>query len=49
MKFSKFVKKKMNIWILMILFMVVGGIVSNQLKNKIKKYSKIPTTSGLER
>lgn len=31
----------------MILFMVVGGFVSNRLKNKFKKYSKIPTTSGL--
>ena len=27
--------------------MVVGGFVSNRLKNKFKKYSKIPTTSGL--
>ncbi len=35
------------IWIIMILFMVVGGFVSNRLKNKFKKYSKIPTTSGL--
>ena len=31
----------------MILFMVVGGFVSNRLKNKFKKYSKIPTSSGL--
>ena len=31
----------------MILFMVVGGFVSNRLKNKFKKYSKIPTNSGL--
>ena len=31
----------------MILFMVVGGFVSNRLKSKFKKYSKIPTTSGL--
>ena len=27
--------------------MVVGGFVSNRLKNKFKKYSKIPTNSGL--
>jgi hypothetical protein len=31
----------------MILFMVVGGFVSNRLKNKFKKYSKIATSSGL--
>ena len=31
----------------MILFMVVGGFVSNRLKSKFKKYSKIPTSSGL--
>ena len=35
------------IWIIMILFMVVGGFVSNRLKSKFKKYSKIPTSSGL--
>ena len=27
--------------------MLVGGFVSNRLKNKFKKYSKIPTNSGL--
>ena len=27
--------------------MVVGGFVSNRLKGKFKKYSKIPTSSGL--
>ena len=27
--------------------MVVGGFVNNKLKNKFKKYSKIPTNSGL--
>ena len=27
--------------------MIVGGIVSNRLKNKFKKYSKIPLESGL--
>lgn len=31
----------------MILFMVVGGFVSNRLKNKFKKYRKIATSSGL--
>ena len=31
----------------MILFMVVGGFVSNRLKSKFKKYSQIPTSSGL--
>ena len=34
------------IWIIMIAFMVSGGIVSSRLKSKIKKYSKIPTISG---
>jgi len=31
----------------MIAFMIVGGIVSSRLKSKIKKYSKIPTLSGM--
>ena len=31
----------------MILFMVVGGFVNNRLKSKFKKYSQIPTSSGL--
>ena len=31
----------------MILFMVVGGFVSSRLKCKFKKYSKIPTSSGM--
>ena len=31
----------------MILFMVVGGFVSSRLKSKFKKYSKIPTSSGM--
>jgi len=35
------------IWIIMIGFMIVGGIVSSRLKSKIKKYSQIPTISGL--
>ena len=34
------------IWIIMILFMIVGGFVSSRLKSKFKKYSKIPTCSG---
>ncbi len=35
------------IWIIMIAFMIVGGIVSSRLKTKIKKYSQIPTLSGM--
>ena len=35
------------IWIIMIGFMIIGGIVSSKLKGKIKKYSQIPTNSGL--
>ena len=35
------------IWIIMIGFMIIGGIVSSRLKGKIKKYSQIPTNSGL--
>ena len=31
----------------MIAFMIIGGIVSGKLKSKFKKYSKIPTLSGL--
>lgn len=31
----------------MILFMIIGGIVSSRLKSKFKKYSKISTISGL--
>tara|TARA_B110000263_G_scaffold110800_1_gene96864 strand:- start:19 stop:684 length:666 start_codon:yes stop_codon:yes gene_type:complete len=31
----------------MIAFMLIGGFVSNRLKSKFKKYSKIPTSSGL--
>jgi Zn-dependent membrane protease YugP len=27
--------------------MVIGGFVSNRLKNKFKKYSKVSTSSGL--
>ena len=31
----------------MIAFMIVGAIVSSRLKSKFKKYSKIPTLSGM--
>ena len=31
----------------MIGFMIVGGIVNSRLKGKVKKYSKIPTLSGM--
>jgi len=31
----------------MIGFMIVGGIVSSRLKSKVKKYSQVPTVSGL--
>lgn len=31
----------------MIGFMIVGGIVNSKLKGKFKKYSKIPTVSGM--
>jgi len=31
----------------MIGFMIIGGIVSSQLKSKVKKYSQIATVSGL--
>ena len=41
-------KNKNNmIWIIMIGFMVIGGIVSSKLKSKFKKYSQISTTSGM--
>ena len=35
------------IWIIMIGFMIVGGIVNSRLKSKVKKYSQIPTLSGM--
>ncbi len=35
------------IWVIMIGFMIVGGIVSSKLKSKFKKYSQIPTLSGM--
>ena len=35
------------IWVIMIGFMIVGGIVSSRLKSKVKKYSQVPTVSGM--
>ena len=35
------------IWVIMIGFMIVGGIVSSKLKSKFKTYSQIPTLSGM--
>lgn len=35
------------IWVILIFFMIVGGIVSNKLKNKFKKYSLVPLTNGM--
>ena len=37
----------MSIWIIVIAFMIVGGIVSGRLKSKFKKYSQIGTASGM--
>ena len=37
----------MGIWTIIIFFMIVGGIVSNRLKNKFKKISKITLDSGM--
>ena len=36
-----------GIWVIMIGFMIVGGIVNSRLKSKVKKYSQIPTISGM--
>ena len=36
-----------SIWVIMIGFMIVGGIVNSRLKSKVKKYSQIPTLSGM--
>ena len=30
------------IWLIIIFFMIVGGVVSSRLKNKFKKYSAVP-------
>ena len=35
------------IWIILIVFMVIGWAVSARLKSKFNEYSKIPTASGL--
>ena len=35
------------IWLIIIFFMIAGGIVSNRLKNKFKKYSSIPLNNGM--
>ena len=35
------------IWVIMIGFMIVGGVVSSRLKSKVKKYSQVPTVSGM--
>ena len=35
------------IWIIIIGFMIIGGIVNSRLKNKFKKYSQISTVSGM--
>ena len=35
------------IWLIIIFFTVAGAIVSNRLKNKFKKYSKIPLNNGM--
>ena len=35
------------IWLIIIFFMIVGGIVSSRLKNKFKKYSLVPLSNGM--
>lgn len=35
------------IWLIIIFFMIVGGIVSSRLKNKFKKYSQVPLSNGM--
>lgn len=35
------------IWLIIIFFMIVGGVVSSRLKNKFKKYSAVPLHGGL--
>lgn len=35
------------IWLIIIFFMIAGGLVSNRLKNKFKKYSGIPLDNGM--
>jgi len=35
------------IWLIIIFFMIVGGIVSSRLKNKFKKYSQVYLANGM--
>lgn len=35
------------IWLIIIFFMILGGIVSSRLKNKFKNYSKVPLSNGM--
>ena len=35
------------IWLIIIFFMIVGGIVSSRLKNKFKKYSLVTLSNGM--
>lgn len=35
------------IWLIIIFFMIVGGIVSSRLKNKFKKYSQLYLANGM--
>ena len=35
------------IWLIIIFFMIVGGIVSSRLKSKFKKYSLVPLSNGM--
>ncbi len=37
----------MGIWLIIIFFMITGGIVSNRLKNKFKKYSTVHLENGM--
>lgn len=41
------VKLRNMIWLIIIFFMIVGGLVSNRLKNKFKKYSLVPLSNGM--
>ncbi len=35
------------IWLIVIAFMIIGGLVSGKLKRKFKEYSRVATASGL--
>ena len=37
----------MIIWVIFIAFMLLGWVISSQLKSRFEKYSKIPTANGL--